>query len=144
MKLSGTHKFKSSSSQVFKGILNPSILQASIPGCQSIEFLDANRIKAFVTTPIPGLKGPYAVVINITRVQEPNFIELQIQRQGTGGSVNGVCQINISDEPGGAVLAYEANAELEGAVAMANNPIGKGVVNSTLNTIFKNLDNNIA
>lgn len=144
MKLSGTHKFKASSSQVFKGILNPTILQASIPGCQSIEFLDANRIRANVTTPIPGLKGPYGVVINITRVQEPNFIELQVQRKGTGGSVNGLCQINITDEPGGAVLAYDANAELEGPVAMANNPIGQGVVKNTLGTIFKNLDNAIA
>ncbi|GHO50063.1 CoxG family protein [Ktedonospora formicarum] len=144
MKLNGTHKFKAASSQVFKGILNPAVLQSSIPGCQSIEFLDANRIQAYVTTPIPGLKGPYGIVINITRVQEPNFIELQIQRKGTGGSVNGLCQINITDEAGGAVLAYDANAELEGPVALANNPIGQGAVKNTLATIFKNLDNAIA
>ena len=140
MKLNGTHKFKATSSQVFNAILNPEILKSCIPGCHSIEYLDNNRIQANISTPLPGLKGPYGVVINIAQQQAPRYLELQVQRHGRGGSVNAVSQINLSDENDGALLSYNANADLDGPIALANNPIGQGMTKNTLGTFFKNLD----
>ncbi len=140
MKLSGTHKFKASSTQVYNAILNPEVLKTCIPGCDSIEYLDGNRIQANISTPLPGLKGPYGVVINIANQQAPRYIELQVQRQGRGGSVKAVSQINLTDETDGALLSYDAKADLEGPIAIANNPIGQGVTKNTLGTFFKNLD----
>lgn len=140
MKLSGTHKFKASSTQVFNAILNPEVLKTCIPGCDSIEYLDDKRLQANISTPLPGLRGPYGVVINIANQQAPGYLELQVLRQGRGGSVNAVSQINLSDETDGALLSYNANADLEGPIALANNPIGQGMTKSTLGTFFKNLD----
>ncbi|TMC23237.1 MAG: hypothetical protein E6J34_03610 [Chloroflexi bacterium] len=144
MKLSGKHKFKASSAQVFRAILNPDVLKSCIPGCSSVEYVDANRLRASITTQLPGLKGPYMVVINIANRQEPSHLELQVQRKGTGGSINSVSQINLQDEAGSALLTYSANAELEGPISMANNPIGKTIVESSLNSFFKNLDKAIS
>ncbi|GAC1392224.1 MAG: carbon monoxide dehydrogenase subunit G [Ktedonobacteraceae bacterium] len=140
MKLNGSHKFKASGAQVYNAILNPSVLQACIPGCNSIEYLDQNRIKANITTPLPGLKGPYGVVISIAQRQAPNHIVLQVQRKGKGGSVNALSNINITDEADGALLKYDANADLDGPIAIANNPIGEGITKNSLGTFFKNLD----
>ena len=140
MKLSGTHKFKALSAQVFNAILDPNVLKSCIPGCESVEYLDANRLKANITTQLPGLRGPYGIVINIANRQAPSHIELQVQRKGTGGSINAISQINLSDEADGALLSYEANAELEGPIAIANNPIGKGITEKSLNAFFNNLD----
>lgn len=140
MKLSGTHKFKASSAQVFDAILNPEVLKVSIPGCSSVEYLDEHRLKANITTQLPGLKGPYGIVINIANRQDHKYLELQVQRKGTGGSVNAVSQINLADEADGAVLTYNANADLEGPIAIANNPIGKSITENSLNSFFKNLD----
>ena len=140
MKLNGTHKFKASSAQVYNAILNPNVLKSCIPGCNSVEYLDNNRIRANITTPLPGLKGPYGVVINIQQNQAPNHLVLQVLRKGTGGSVNAVSQINILDEADGALLTYDANAELEGPIAIANNPIGQGITKNSLGSFFKNLD----
>ena len=140
MKLNGTHKFKANSTQVFNAILSPEVLKSCIPGCNSVEYLDANHIKASITTPLPGLKGPYGVTINIARQQAPNYLELQVQRQGTGGSVNAVSQINITDEPDGALLSYDANAELAGPITIADNPLGQGITKNSLGAFFKSLD----
>lgn len=144
MKLNGTHKFKASSAQVFNAILNPEILKSSIPGCESIQFLDGNRIQANITTPFPGLRGPYGIVINIARTQAPNYLELQVQRTGRGGSINAVSQINIADEPDGSLVSYNANADLEGPIAFANNPLGEGMTKNALGTFFKNLEKSIS
>ncbi|GAC1428913.1 MAG: carbon monoxide dehydrogenase subunit G [Ktedonobacteraceae bacterium] len=140
MKLNGSHKFKVSSVQVYNAILNPAVLKECIPGCQTVEYLDPNSIKASITTPLPGLKGPYNVIINIAQRQAPNNLTLQVQRQGTGGSINALSNINILDEPDGALLKYDANADLSGPIAIANNPIGQGFTKGSLGSFFKNLD----
>lgn len=139
MKLNGTHKFKTNSTRVFNAILDPAILQKCIPGCESIELLDAQRLKVNVTTSLPGLRGPYAVVVNLVQRQEPNLIVLGVKRQGRGGSVDATANINIADEAGGALVTYDANADLSGAIAIAGT-VGKPIVNNTLNSVFENLD----
>ncbi len=139
MKLNGTHKYKASSTQVFDAILNPEILKSALPGCNSATYVSPNQIAIEVTTPLPGLRGPFAVTLDIVNRQAPNSLELQVQRKGRGGSVNAIGKINIADEADGALLTYEGNAELEGVVAVANNPIGRPIVKNSLNSFFKNL-----
>ena len=140
MKLNGTHKSKASSAQVFNAILNPAILKAAIPGCSLVEYISPNQIKAEITTPLPGLRGPFELVINVVNQQAPNYLELQVARKGKGGSVNATSQIRIADEATGSLLTYEGNADLEGPVAVVDNPLGRPFVNNGLNNFFKTLD----
>ncbi len=140
MKLNGTHKFKASSAQVFNAILNPEILKSSIPGSSSVSYVSPSSIQVDLTTPLPGLRGPYEIVINIPRRQEPNYLEMQVVRQGKGGSVNALGEVNIADEADGALLSYNANADLDGPVSIANNPLGQGIVKNSLSSFFKNLE----
>jgi carbon monoxide dehydrogenase subunit G len=139
MKLNGTHKFKANSTRVFNAILDPAVLQHCIPGCESVSLLDATRLQVNVTVPLPGLKGSYAVIVNLIQRQEPNLIVLGVKRQGRGGSIDATANLNITNEADGALLTYDSNAELSGAIAIAGT-VGKPFVNSTLNSIFDNLD----
>jgi hypothetical protein len=143
MKLSGTHKFAVSSAQVYQALFNPEILKASIPGCNSASFPDPGHLTIEITTSLPKLHGPFALTAAIPRTQNPNYLEIQLIRQGRGGSINALAQINIADEAGGSVLSYNANAELEGLVAIANNPIGEGIVKNSLGSFFKNLEKSL-
>jgi carbon monoxide dehydrogenase subunit G len=68
---------------------------------------------------------------------------LQVQRKGTGGSINATSQIQISDGPEGALLTYDAVADLEGPIAIANNPLGQGITKNSLKTFFDKLDKTI-
>jgi uncharacterized protein len=143
MKLNGTHKFKAKGWQVFNAILNPQVLQACIPGCNSVELLDSTRLKASITTPLPGLKGPYGVVIRMVQRQDPNLLVLEVNRKGRGGSVNATSQISITDEADGALLSFNAIAELEGLIAIASNPIGQSMTRNSLKTFFEKLERSI-
>ncbi|BCL79806.1 hypothetical protein ccbrp13_22710 [Ktedonobacteria bacterium brp13] len=142
MKLSGTHKFKATSAQVFTAILTPAVLQAA-SGANGVEFVNPNTLRVEITTPLPGLKGPYELFLNIVNRQDPSYLELQLTRQGRGGSINALAKISLADEVGGSLLTYDANADLEGTVAIANNPLGQGLVKNSLNGFFKNLEKEI-
>ena len=45
MKLNGTHTFKANSDRVYNAILDPATLQQCIPGCESVEQLDAKSLQ---------------------------------------------------------------------------------------------------
>ncbi len=143
MKQNGTHKFKASSAQVFQAILDPAILKASIPGCSLVEYTTSDRLNIEISTTIPGLKGPYLLTLNIVNRQAPSYLELQLARQGRGGSINAIAQVNLVDEADGALLTYNANADLAGTVAVVNNPVGQGILKNMLSGFFKNLDKSI-
>lgn len=140
MKLSGTYKFKASSAQVFNAILDPEVLKAAIPGCNSVSYAAPDQLEVEVTTPLPGLHGPFGVAIDIANKQAPNSLELRVHANGKPGSMKAVNKISIVDEADGALLSYDASAELEGLIAVANNPIGQPIVKSSLNSFLKNLD----
>lgn len=144
MKLNGTHKFKASSSQVFNAILDPGVLKSCIPGCESLEYLDSSSLHANISTPLPGFKGPFGVIIHIDQQQAPNKLTLRVERNGRGGSVNATSDISISDEADGATLVYDTHAELDGPIAIVNNPIGQGITKNSLGAFFKNLDSAIS
>ena len=140
MKINGTHKFKVSSTQVFNAILNPAVLKSSIPGCNAVVYPSPSQIAVEITTPLPGLHGPFEVTIDVINKQEPSYLELQVLRKGRGGSVNAVSKISLADEADGALLTYDADAQLEGLVAVADNPIGRPIVKNSLASFFKNLE----
>jgi carbon monoxide dehydrogenase subunit G len=143
MKLNSTRKFSSTSRQVFDAMLDPTILQSCIPGCNHVEYIGTDRIVINITTPLPGLKGPYGAVLQITQAEAPHTLALSLQRKGVGGVINAAGKLQLTDEVDGTLLSYEANAILEGPVAIANNPLGQGIVKNSLNTFFKNLENAI-
>ena len=141
MKLNGTHKFKASSAQVFNAILDPEVLKSSIPGCNSVAYASPDQLMVEITTPLPGIRGPYPIAIDIPNKQAPSSVELQVQIEGKDGSVNAVCEISVADEAEGSLLTYDAKADLAGVIAIADNPIGQPIVKASLNSFFKNLDN---
>ena len=140
MKLNGTYKFKASSTQVFNAILNPEVLKSAIPGCSAVEYASPDQLVVEVTTPLPGLHGPFRVNTDIVNKQAPSTLELQVHLKGKGSSLNAGSKITIADEADGALLTYDAKADLEGVIAVADNPIGQPVVKKSLNSFFKNLE----
>ena len=144
MKLEGTQKFSAPSAQVFDAILNPEVLKASIPGASAVTYSSPTQLQVEVSLPFPGLHGPFEVPINITNKQAPTTVSLGVNHKGKGGAVEASCQISLADEAdGNALLTYLASANLEGLIAVANNPIGQGIVKSKLGEFFKNLEKEV-
>jgi carbon monoxide dehydrogenase subunit G len=141
MKLNGTQKFTAPSTQVFNAILNPDVLKSTIPGAASVSYSSPTQLQVEISLPFPGLHGPFTVFINIANKQAPSSIEFHVPHKGKGGAVEATCKISLADEANGSVLTYDAIAELEGLIAVANNPIGQSIVKSKLADFFKNLEN---
>ena len=142
MKFSGSYTFQASPDRVFNALLDPKILQTTIPSCQSAWYSEEHdHMKVRIVTPVPGLEGPYDITVQVLEQEAPGKLVLQAGREGRiGGTIRTVTHIQLQAEDAGSLLTYVTTVELKGPIAAANNPIFQGIARQSLKTFFKKLD----
>jgi len=147
MNITGRQKIKAPQSQVFYALLNPSILQESIPGCESAELVDiadSQQLKLKISPNIPGFKGPYVVFLQTGEVVAPSRVVLIAEPKSSMGSVKAACTVDLAEEADNTHLSYNADAEMEGKIASTPEIILKGAVKVALDQFFKNFEKQVS
>ena len=116
MNITGSQKIKAPRPQVFSALLNPEVLQESIPGCEHAKLVDmagGQQLKLKISPNIPGLKGPYIVFLQTGEVVAPSRVVLIAEPKSSMGSIKAICTVDLAEEADGTSLSYNANAEME-------------------------------
>ena len=99
-----------------------------------------HHMKVYLATPVPGLEGPYGVTITVLEQKEPHTMVLQAGHNGRiGGKTQTITHIALTDTAEETLLTYNTTAELEGPIAVADNPLFQKMAKHSLKTFFKNL-----
>lgn len=147
MDIAGNQKIKASREQVFNALLDPDVLKKSIPGCDSAEFVDAwgkRQLRIVITTGVPGFKGPYEIFLQTSEVTAPTRLVLQAEPSSSVGTIKAVCTIDLSDDPAGTQLDYNAHAEMSGKIASVPEIVAKPAVKTSLATFFGNFEKQVS
>lgn len=143
MKFSGTYSFHATTPDVFGALLDPVILQQSIPGCEAAWWPDTEHMKVRLTLAIPiaGLQGPYDATVRVLEQETPHHLVLQVGRTGRiGGTVNTVTHIMLNKEEIGSKLTYESEIDLKGPISFAGSPIFQDLFKHMISKFFTNLN----
>jgi carbon monoxide dehydrogenase subunit G len=147
MEVSGSQKIKAPRQVVFQGLLNPLVLQNSVPGCESAEFVDfptGRQLKMTISIDFPGFKGSHTIFLQTGEVVAPSRVVLITEPTSSVGSVKATCTIDLSESADGTDLNYNALAERDGKIAAIPDIMIKGAVKSALDRFFKNFEKQIA
>jgi carbon monoxide dehydrogenase subunit G len=148
MDISGNQKIKAPQQQVFAALLNPEVLQNSIPGCESAKLVESDGVQALkvrISPNIPGLKGPYVVFLETGEVVPPSRVVIIAEPRSSLGSVKAVCTIDLTQQADGTNLSYDAHAEMEGKVAsLAPEFMVKKAVKIALDQFFKGFEKQVS
>ena len=147
MDITGSQKIKAPRVQVFSALLNPDVLKASIPGCESAQLVEiggSQQLKLQISPNIPGLKGPYDVFLQTGEVVPPSRVVLIAEPTSSLGSVKATCTVDLTDEADGTNLSYNAHAAMEGKIAATPEIILKGAVKVALDQFFKNFEKQVS
>jgi len=147
MEVSGSQKIKASRQAVFQALLNPQVLQHSIPGCESAEFVDfptGRQLKMTISIDFPGLKGSHTIYLQTGEIVPPARVVLITEPSSSIGSIKATCTIDLSEAADGTDLTYNALAQREGKIAAIPDIMIKGAVKSALDRFFKNFEKQIA
>src|SRR5437660_9263534 len=121
MDISGSQKINAPQQVVFNALLNPDVLQESIPGCESaklVEMEGRQQLKLRISPNFPGFKGPYVVFVWTGEVIPPSRVTLITEPSSSMGSIKAHCIVDLVEEAVDVTnLTYNAHADREGKIA---------------------------
>lgn len=124
MQMVGEQRVAASTQQVWEALNDPQILQASIPGCQSLEKESDERFTATVEVKVGPIGARFKGAVTLTDLNPPNSYTLLLEGNGgIAGSMKGAAKVKLSEADGGTLVSYEVDAQVGGRMAQLGGPI---------------------
>jgi carbon monoxide dehydrogenase subunit G len=124
MKLTAEQLIPAPRQRVWEGLNDPAILQASIPGCQSLDKVADDKFTATVEVKVGPIGTRFKGAVSLTDLDPPNGYTLLLEGSGgIAGSMKGSAKVRLSDASGGTLISYDVEAQVGGRMAQLGGPI---------------------
>ena len=131
MEIKGEYKIPASREKVFAALNDPTVLQACIPGCESLEKTSDTEMNAKVRLRI----GP--VSATFTDIDPPNGYKISGEGQGgVAGFAKGGAVVTLRDDGGATVLDYNVDAQVGGKIAQVGARLIDGTARKLADEFF--------
>ena len=119
MQLTNSQTLPVGQAQAWEALNDISLLQAAIPGCESITPTGENQYEALVTAAIGPVKAKFKGKLRLENLQPPNSYTLAFEGQGgAAGHGKGHAEIRLEAVgPHETMLHYTAHASVGGKIA---------------------------
>lgn len=119
MEMTGQQRIAAPRQAVWAALNDPAILKQSIPGCQSLDMLDGNRMRAVAGVKIGPIGAKFTGEVTISDRDAPTGYRIDGEGQGgAAGFAKGGARVRLSEDgPDATLLDYEVNAEVGGRLA---------------------------
>ena len=140
MEISGEHRIPAPRREVWAALNDPGVLQASIPGCETLNKESDTSYTAGVVSKIGSIKARFKGKVDFTDIAPPSSYTISGQGQGgMAGSAKGSARVELEEcGPQETLLRYTANAEVAGKLATVGSRVIQGVVRKTADDFFCN------
>jgi carbon monoxide dehydrogenase subunit G len=139
MKLSATYTFKPAPEKVFAALVDPSVLQKCIEGCEKMEKTGQDSYAAHLKIGVAGIKGSYVGKIRIAEQNPPESFTLHAEGKGTPGWVKGTTEIRISPKDEGSELQCKSEGQVGGLIAAVGSRLVEAAAKKMLDEFFRKL-----
>ena len=145
MELTGEQLIPLPQDAVWRGLNDPEILKASIPGCESIEKLSDTNYKLVVTTAIGPVKAKFTGKLVLSDINPPNSYSLAFEGSGgAAGFAKGGAQVSLSPDGRGTRLRYSSKANVGGKLAQVGSRLIDGVAAKLAGDFFTRFNETLA
>jgi carbon monoxide dehydrogenase subunit G len=128
MDMSGERLIAAPRAKVWDALNDPEILKACIPGCESIEKISDNELKAAAAIKLGPIAARFTGKVLLSDLDPPNGYTISGEGQGgVAGFAKGGASVKLTDEDAGTKLAYVVNAQIGGKMAQ----LGARLIDST-------------
>ena len=118
MKLSDTVHIPAPPETVWRGLNDPELLKAAIPGCKSIEKVSDTEFNASAAVTFGPVKATFGGKVKLSDLEPPHGY--RISGEGAGGAAGfakGSAVVRLTPQGNGTDLSYEVEASVGGKIA---------------------------
>jgi uncharacterized protein len=137
MEIKGEYRIAAPRDKVFTALNDPVVLQACIPGCESLEKTSDTEMKAKVRLRVGPVSASFGGKVTLSDVDPPNGYKISGEGQGgAAGFAKGGAVVNLREEGGGTVLTYNADAQVGGKIAQVGARLIDGTAKKLADEFF--------
>ena len=140
MKMSGTRQLPASQGDVWAKLNDVDVLKRCIPGCQSLEKVGEDQLKATVGLKIGPINAKFNGDVTLSDMNPPNSYRISGSgKGGAAGSASGGADVRLAAAEGGTELSYDVDARVSGKIAQLGARLIDATAANLANKFFDNL-----
>jgi carbon monoxide dehydrogenase subunit G len=118
MDMTGERRIPAPRQTVWEALNNPEVLKASIPGCESLEKLADDQMKATASVKVGPISARFTGKVQLTDIDPPNGYRISGEGQGgVAGFAKGGANVALTDDGADTLLKYQVNGQVGGKLA---------------------------
>jgi len=137
MEIKGEYRITAPREKVFAALNDPAVLQACIPGCESLEKTSDTEMKAKVRMRIGPVSASFSGKVTLSDIDPPNGYRISGEGQGgAAGFAKGGAVVTLREEAGATVLNYNVDAQVGGKIAQVGARLIDGTAKKLADEFF--------
>jgi uncharacterized protein len=137
MEIKGEYKIPAPREKVFAALNDPVVLQACIPGCESLEKVSDTEMKAKVRMRIGPVSASFSGKVTLSDIDPPNGYKISGEGQGgAAGFAKGGAVVALREDGADTVLNYNVDAQVGGKIAQVGARLIAGTAKKLADQFF--------
>ncbi len=137
MEIKGEYRIAASREKVFAALNDVAILQACIPGCESLEKSSDTEMKAKVRMRIGPVSASFTGKVTLSDLDPPNGYKISGEGQGgAAGFAKGGAVVTLREDGAETVLNYNVDAQVGGKIAQVGARLIDGTARKLADEFF--------
>ncbi|MGH7108367.1 MAG: SRPBCC family protein [Acetobacteraceae bacterium] len=118
MEMTGERHISAPRQKVWEALNDPAVLKSAIPGCESLEKISENELKATASVRIGPIAARFAGKVLLSDLDPPNSYTISGEGQGgVAGFAKGGATVHLADAGPDTLLQYDVKAQVGGKIA---------------------------
>ena len=137
MEIKGEYKIAAPREKVFAALNDQAVLQACIPGCESLEKTSDTEMKAKVRMRIGPVSASFSGKVTLSDIDPPNGYRISGEGQGgAAGFAKGGAVVTLREDAGETLLNYNVDAQVGGKIAQVGARLIDGTAKKLADEFF--------
>jgi carbon monoxide dehydrogenase subunit G len=137
MEIKGEYRIAAPRDKVFAALNDPVVLQACIPGCESLEKTSDTEMKAKVRMRIGPVSASFSGKVTLSDIDPPNGYKISGEGQGgAAGFAKGGAVVTLREDASETVLNYNVDAQVGGKIAQVGARLIDGTAKKLADEFF--------
>ncbi|MDE3028110.1 MAG: carbon monoxide dehydrogenase subunit G [Paracoccaceae bacterium] len=138
MQLSDQRQIKAAPTVVWAAILDPEVLKACVPGCESMTGSPADGFEAVVVQKVGPVKARFTGLVQLSDIVEGKSLTITGEgKGGPAGFAKGGAKVSFAPDGDGTLLAYEVEASVGGKLAQLGSRLIDGFAKKMADDFFE-------